>query len=514
MIPVGAKQTDLEQMDPRTLSAMVVGCLPHIERLELMIAQLRRMHFGRRSERATVNDQQLGLELDRGGAPVDEPAEQEQAEAAALETSPRPSRKNRALPAHLHREIRTYLPEQKNCPDCGGTMKNLGEDLSEMLEYVPASFIVIRHVRPKLSCSRCSCVVQAPAPPRPVDRGLPGPSLLAHVLTAKFCDHLPLYRQSQMYAREGVELDRSVLARWVGEASALMTPLVEVLRRYVMSTDKLHGDDTPLPVLAPGHGRTKIARFWTYVRDSRPAGDTAPAAVWFSYSQDRKSEHPQRHLAKFRGILQADAYAGFNKLYEGGAIQEAPCMAHIRRKFFELMEAHQSPIATEAVERIAALYQIEKEIRGRPAEERRKVRNARARPLLDSMRAWLQASLQQLAPKSETASAIRYALALWDALARYLDDGRIELDNMIAERALRPVAVGRRNYLFAGSDNGGERAAVIYSLIGSAKLNGLDPEAYLRYVLSNIAEHPINRIEELLPWNVAEKLPAIPRKAA
>jgi hypothetical protein len=317
-----------------------------------------------------------------------------------------------------------------------------------------------------------------------------------------------------MYAREGVELDRSVLARWVGEASELMTPLVEVLRRYVMSTDKLHGDDTPLPVLAPGHGRTKTARFWTYVRDSRPAGDTAPAAVWFSYSQDRKSEHPQRHLAKFRGILQADAYAGFNKLYEGGAIQEAPCMAHIRRKFFELMEAHQSPIATEAVERIAALYQIEKEIRGRPAEERRKVRNARARPLLDSMRAWLQASLQQLAPKSETASAIRYALALWDALARYLDDGRIELDNMIAERALRPVAVGRRNYLFAGSDNGGERAAVIYSLIGSAKLNGLDPEAYLRYVLSNIAEHPINRIEELLPWNVAEKLPAIPRKAA
>jgi len=514
MIPVGAKQTDLEQMDPRTLSAMVVGCLTHIERLELMIAQLRRMHFGRRSETAYVIDQQLGLELDGVDASVDEPAEQEEAEAAAPEISPRRSRKSRALPQHLKREIRTHLPEQENCPDCGGTMKKLGEDVSEMLEYVPASFIVIRHVRPKLSCSRCSCVVQAPAPPRPVDRGLPGPGLLAHVLTAKFADHLPLYRQSQMYAREGVELDRSVLARWVGEASELMAPLVEVLRRYVMSTDKLHGDDTPLPVLAPGHGRTKIARFWTYVRDSRPAGDTAPAAVWFSYSPDRKSEHPQRHLAKFRGILQADAYAGFNKLYEGGAIQEAPCMAHIRRKFFELMEAHQSPIATEAVERIAALYRIEKEIRGRPAEERRNVRNTRARPLLDSMRAWLQASLRQLATKSETASAVRYAIGRWDALARYLDDGRIELDNMIAERALRPVAVGRRNYLFAGSDNGGERAAVIYSLIGSAKLNGLDPEAYLRYVLSNIAEHPINRIEELLPWNVAEKLPHAKQQAA
>jgi transposase len=383
-----------------------------------------------------------------------------------------------------------------------------------MLEYIPASFFVIRHVRPKLSCSRCSCVVQAPAPSRPVDRGLPGPGLLAHVLTAKFADHLPLYRQSQMYAREAIELDRSVLARWVGEASELMAPLVEVLRRYVMSTDKLHGDDTPLPVLAPGKGRTKIGRFWTYVRDSRPAGDAAPAAVWFSYSPDRKGEHPQRHLAKFRGILQADAYSGFNKLYEGGLIQEAPCMAHIRRKFFELMDAHQSPIATEAVERIAALYQIEKEIRGRPPEERREVRDTRARPLLDSMRRWLQTSLGKLTPKSETASAIQYAIGRWDALARYLDDGRIELDNMIAERALRPVAVGRRNYLFAGSDKGGERAAIVYSLIGSAKLNGLDPEAYLRYVLSNIAEHPINRIEELLPWNVAEKLSPVKRQAA
>ncbi len=277
-------------------------------------------------------------------------------------------------------------------------------------------------------------MVQAPAPSRPVDRGLPGPGTLAHVITAKYADHVPLYRQSQIYAREGVELDRSILARWVGEASQLMAPLVEALRRYVMSTDKLHGDDTPLPVLAPGHGRTKIARFWTYVRDSRPAGDNAPAAVWFSYSPDRKGEHPQRHLAKFRGILQADAFAGFNKLYEGGAIQEAPCMAHIRRKFFDLMDAHQSPIATEAIERIRALYQIEREIRGRPAEERRMVRDTRARPLFESMRRWLQASLTQLAPKSETAAAIRYALALWDALARYLDDGRIELDNMIAER--------------------------------------------------------------------------------
>jgi transposase len=381
MIPVGAKQTDLEKMDPRTLSAMVAGCLTHIEHLESMIAQLRRLHFGRRSEKANGNDQQIGLALDGSVAPADEPGQQKQPEATAPNRPACASRKSRALPKHLKRETRTHLPEQENCPGCGGAMKKLGEDVSEMLEYVPESFIVIRHVRPKLTCSRCSSVVQAPAPSRPVDRGLPGPGLLAHVLTAKFADHLPPCRQSQMYAREGVELDRSVLARWVGEASELMAPLVEVLRRYVMSTEKLHGDDTPLPVLAPGHGRTKTARFWTYVRDGRPAGDTAAPAVWFSYSPDRKGEHPQRHLARFRGILQADAYSGFKKLYEDGAIQEAPCMAHIRRKFFELMDAYQLPIATEAVERIAALYRIEKEIKGRSADQRRAVRAARARPL-------------------------------------------------------------------------------------------------------------------------------------
>ena len=309
-----------------------------------------------------------------------------------------------------------------------------------------------------------------------------------------------------MYAREGVDLDRSTLARWVGESSHLLEPLVEVLRRYVMNTDKLHGDDTPLPVIAPGNGRTKTGRFWTYVRDGRPAGDIAPPAVWFTYSPDRKGEHPQRHLASFRGILQADAYSGFNKLYEDGSIQEAPCMAHIRCKFYDLMEAYQSPIATEAVERIALLYAIEKEIRGRPPDQRRDVRNARARPQIESMRNWLEASLSKLSRKSETAAAIHYALARWNALVRYLDDGRIELDNSAAERALRAVAVGRRNYLFAGSDAGGERAAVFYSLIGSAKLNGLDPEAYLRYVSGCIADHPITHIEELLPWNVAPSL--------
>jgi len=385
-------------------------------------------------------------------------------------------------------------------------LKKLGEDISEMLEYLPASFKVIRHIRPRMCCAGCDRIVQAPAPGRPIDRGLAGPGLLAHVLTAKFCDHLPLYRQSEIYAREGVDLDRSTLAKWVGESSSLLAPLVEVLRRYVLSADKLHGDDTPVPVLAPGTGKTKTGRLWTYVRDDRPSGSLDAPAVWFAYSPDRKGEHPQRHLAHFRGILQADAYAGFNKLYEDGLIQEAPCMAHIRRKFFDLMEAHQSPVATEAVERIALLYAIEKEIRGRSRDQRRRVRNARARPLVESMHLWLKTSLGKLSRKSDTAAAIHYALSLWDAMVRYLDDGRIEIDNSAAERALRGVAVGRRNYLFAGSDRGGERAAVFYTLIGSAKLNGLDPEAYLQHVLTHIADHPIHRIEELLPWNFARSL--------
>lgn len=485
-----------------------------IEHLKLLIAKLRRMQFGRRSEKVDRQIEQLELRL--------EDLEANRAERmplpAAGEPFPidcaSPVKKRRPLPDHLRRDVHIHLPKQKNCPECGGTLKKLGEDISEMLEYIPASFVVVRHVRPKLSCARCQSIVQAPASSRPIDRGLAGPGLLAHVLTAKFADHLPLYRQSQMYAREGVDLDRSTLAKWVGEASRLLEPLVEVLRRHVMTADKLHGDDTPLPVLAPGNGRTKTARFWTYVRDSRPAGDTAPPAVWFTYSPDRKGEHPQRHLAKFRGILQADAYSGFNKLYEDGLIQEAPCMAHIRRKFYDLMEAHQSPIATEAVERIAPLYAIEKEIRGRPPDERREARNARARPLLESMRKWLELSLAKLSRKSETAAAIHYALARWDALVRYLDDGRIEIDNSAAERALRAVAVGRRNYLFAGSDRGGERAAVFYSLIGSAKLNGMDPEAYLRHVLGRIADHPIARIEELLPWNVAPSLAPASQPAA
>ena len=480
-----------------------------IEHLKLLIAKLRRMQFGRKSEKLEREIEQLELRLDELEATQAENAAPLQAPSVAAPATKAAKPARRPLPEHLPREVRKYPPKQKACPDCGGELKHLGEDVSEILEYIPARFKVIRQVRPKLACVCCERIVQAEAPSRPIERGVAGPGLLAHVLVSKYCDHLPLYRQSEIYAREGVELERSTLVDWVGGTNALLAPLVEALRRHVMAATKLHADDTPVPVLAPGNGKTKTGRLWTYVRDDRPAGDTTPAAVWFAYTPDRKGEHPQAHLSKFTGTLQADGYVGFEQIYEAGRIQEAACWAHVRRKFYDLHAAHKSPVAAEALERIGALYAIEKEIRGRSPEERREVRNERSRPLLESLKQWLETTLGKLSRKSDTALAVRYALGRWEALVRYVDDGRIEIDNNAAERALRVVALGRKNYLFAGSDAGGERAAAIYSLIGSAKLNGIDPEAYLREVLTRIADHPVNRIDELLPWKLASEFASL-----
>src|SRR6516164_6224155 len=508
---------DLEPLDPEALKALIraqhaeivrqdqallskdeqlLSRDAEIEHLKLLIAKLRREQYGRSSEKL---DRQIAqLELRLGELEASRANDSEKSESRKDSVVARPAR--RPLPANLPREVRTYSPPESDCRDCGRPMKQLGEDVSEMLEYVPEHFKVIRHVRKKLVCIRCDRIVQAMAPSRPIERGIAGPGLLAHVLVSKYCDHLPLYRQSEIYARAGVPLERSTL--------------VEALRRHVMSGTKLHGDDIPVPVLAPGLGKTKTGRLWTYVRDDRPAGDPVPPAVWFCYTPDRKGEHPRAHLSTFQGTLQADGYAGFEQLYATGKIQEAACWAHVRRKFYDLQEAHQSPMAIAALERIAGLYAVENDIRGRAPEERREIRKARSRPQLESLKQWLEETLGKLSRKSDTALAVRYALGRWEALLRYCDDGRLEIDNNAAERALRVVALGRKNFLFAGSDGGGESAAAMYSLIGTAKLNGIEPESYLRNVLSRIAEHPVNQIDQLLPWNIAAELSGDSRNAA
>jgi transposase len=500
-------QAALAEAEARLLSRQL-----EIQTLKLQIAQLKRMQFGRSSEQLNEKIAQLELALeDLEAAEASAPA------AAPVPETVREKSVRRPLPGHLPRENVLHEPlasEACTCPACGGTMRLLGEDVAELLEYIPDRFKVIRHIRPKLACSRCEKIVQAPAPSRPIARGIAGPGMLAHVLVSKYADHLPLYRQSQIYARSGLELDRSTLSDWVGGAHALLEPLVEALGRHVLSGTHLHADDTPYPVLAPGTGKTKMARIWTYVRDERPWASTTPAAVLFRYTPDRKGQHPRVHLAGFTGALHADGYAGFDRLFESGRIREIACWAHARRKFFDLYEATQSPIAKEALDRIGALYAIESEIRGKPPDGRRDARQARAGPLLADLHAWLLATVRPLSRKSELAGAIRYALSRWEALCRYRDDGRAELDNNAAERALRTIALGRKNHLFAGADTGGERAAGIYSLIGTAKLNDIDPEAYLRRVLERVAEHPINRIDELLPWNVAASLTPRVQQAA
>ena len=489
-----------------------------VQKLKLQIARRNRMVFGSVSERfadgtpATQGSLLEGQALDGIGPKKAVAA----AVSPAANTAANDKTVDRSLPAHLPREPQVHRPETTpahhdaqgqpcGCGECGGRLREIGRDVSEQLEYVPGRFKVVRHVRPKLACVRCQRVFQAAAPSRPISRGLPGPALLAHVMVGKYCDHQPLYRLSGIFARDGVELDRSTLAGWVGQGDALIDPLVAAVRRYVMANDKVHGDDTPVKVLAPGTGKTRTGRLWVYVRDDRPAGDQAPRAAWFAYSADRGGEHPQEHLRGFRGALQADAYAGWPKLYATGRVQEVACWAHARRPWWDLFldsKRDADCVAAEALRRIRALYEIEEQIRGQPPEVRKAQRQARAGPLLEALQTWLQALLPRVSVKSDIAQAIGYSLNRWKALTRYVDDGRLEIDNNAAERALRGVSLGRKNFLFMGSDAGGERAATFYSLVETAKLNGLDPEAYLREVFTRIADHPINRIDELLPWNI------------
>ena len=488
-----------------------------IDKLNLELSYLKRMRYGRASEKL---DHEGQLELMSAALmPVAAANDPAQSKVTDIEVGRR-SRKakgrsvQRELPDHLPRNIVMHPPAGGcSCAACGVALREIGQDISEVLEYEPGNFHVTRHVRPKLACTGCRTIRQAGAPSRPIERGLAGAGLLAHVLVSKYADHLPLYRQSQMYAREGVMLERSTLADWVAGSARLLTPLARAIGDYVLRAVKVHSDDTPTRVLGAGKGKAHLGRLWVYVRDDRASADSSPAAVWFQYSVNRKGEHPGAHLANYKGILQVDAFAGYNALFGDGRIIEAACLAHASRKYFDIHpHEHRAPgtLAHQALQRIARIYAVEADIRGQPPDERCRQRQARTRPLLQEMHDWLNDTLGLLSAKSSMALAIGYSLNNWRALNRFVEDGRIEADNNIAERALRAVAIGRKNYLHFGSDAGGHSAAVIYTLLGTAKLNEIDPQAYLRYVLERIADHPICRIDELLPWAVADKLRGAP----
>ena len=489
--------------------------------LELVIAKLKRAQYGQRSERSArlLDQMELQLEDQQASATEDELA----AEAAAARTSSvraftrrQPARK--PFPDHLPRE-RVVIPGPASCSCCGGTrLAKLGEDVTETLEVIPRQWKVIQHVREKFSCRDCESIGQAPAPFHVIPRGWAGPNLLAMILFEKYGQHQPLNRQAERYAREGVDLSLSTLADQVGTCCAVLDPLFKRLEAHVFAAERLHGDDTTVPVLAKG--KTHTGRCWVYVRDDRPFGGGSPPAAVYYYSRDRCAEHPQEHLKVYKGILQADAYGGYAQLYAAdrrpGPILEAACWAHARRKFFELADlamaaqrkarnkaSHEviSPLALEAVKRIDAIFDIDHEIRGKSAGEKLIARQTSSAPMVAALEDWMRHERARLSRHSDVAKAMDYMLKRWDSFARFLTDGRICLTNNAAERALRGIALGRKSWLFAGSDRGGRRAAIMYSIIQTAKLNDVDPQRWLADVLARIAGHPARRIEDLLPWN-------------
>ena len=487
-----------QQAEARASSAEAL-----IAHYKLLIAKLRREQYGQSSERGRKLLDQLELQLEEAVASA---AEDETAAAPAAGPGLRPFTRRKPVrapfPAHLPRE-RVVVPAPTVCPCCGGKLAKLGETITETLEVVPRQWKVIQTVREKFTCRGCEKITQPPAPFHVIPRGHIGPSLLAMVLYAKYGEHQPLNRQSETYAREGVDLDVSTLADHVGAGAGVLSSLHELIRRHVFAAERVHGDDTTVPVLAKG--KTITGRLWTYVRDDRPFAGPAPPAAVFFYSRNRGGEHPARHLAGYAGILQADAYAGFGELYDGkrkpGPITEAACWSHGRRHFFEQADLRKAPLAVEAVQRIDEIFAIERTINGQPAGDRLTVRRKKIKPLIADLETWMRAERARLSRHAATAQAIDYMLTRWPAFTRFLDDGRICLSNNAAERALRGIALGRRAWLFAGSDRGGERAAAMYTLIGTAKLNDISPQAWLADVLARIADHPASRLHELLPWH-------------
>jgi transposase len=467
--------------------------------LRAQLELLRHRQHGASSEKIDRKIEQFELMLEEIEASRAE-AEMRSGKAPLPELNDTPDKpKRKPLPDGLPTEELVYAAPC-NCPTCGGTsFLKAADKVVQVMEHVPASIKIVRHVEKRMICRECDTTVAGEMPTLPIERGKPGPGLLAHIMVAKFDDHIPLYRLSEMYDRLGIEISRSVMADWVGRVSVLLAPLVLAIRAHIAALDRIHTDDTPVDVLDPGRGKTKTGRVWVYVFDGSGYRDPTPGAIAYYYSPDRKGVHPADHLANFSGVMHADGYGGYKKLY-GNQIVEAACMAHVRRKFHDVIKLKPSPIADEALSRIGALYDIEDRIRGMPADQRRKLRQQHAKPILGELKVWIEATLSTLPQKQKLAEAMRYALSRWAALSVYIDDGRVEIDNNIAERAMRPLGIGRKNWLFAGSDKGGERIANILTIIETAKLHGHNPEVYLTDVLTRIQSHPKDRFQELLPW--------------
>lgn len=489
-----------------------------VQALRLRIAKLQKQAFGKSSEKIEREIAQLELALEdllvasTESAPIDQdPGEDDRSEADADLPCAHKSRRRPGVSDATPRERRELDPGTC-CPDCGGELRLVGEDVSEILDMIKAQLKVIQIARLKKSCRQCEKMVQPPAPSRPIPGSMAGAGLLAYVLVSKFDDHLPLYRLNEIFGRMGADIADSTLVDWCGRAMRVLQPVIERIEAEVMSSDLLHADDTPIRVLDrslrhKGLGKgVKKGRIWTYVRDQRPWSGAAPPGAVYYFAPDWKEAHVQSHLKKARGILQADGYKGFAKLYEPGLdgksqFREAACWAHLRRDFHDVWSATKSRIAREALSRIGALYDIEREISGQPADIRRVERQARARPIVEGFKLWAEQQLARLSGKSDLARAFRYGLSRWPSFCLFLEDGRVAIDNNPAERALRPIGIGRKNWLFAGADSGAETLARAMTLIETAKMNGLDPQAYLADVLDRIHDHKINRIEELLPWN-------------
>ena len=508
------------QAENRKISATLRAHDLLIQTLRVRIAKLQKQKFGPSSERIEREIELLELALEdlqvalaeADDTPLDGDDDANTEEQATATAEPRQRRRPK-VSKDTPRERRELDPGD-NCPDCGGDLRVVGEDVSELIDMIAAQLKVIEIARIKKSCRRCEKMVQEPAPSRPIPRSMAGPNLLAYVLTSKFDDHVPLYRQNEIFARMGADIPDTTLVDWCGGAMKTLAPLIEKIETDIMASDLLHADDTPIRVLDrsrkdKGLGKgVKQGRIWVYVRDQRPwAGQAPPGAVYY-FSPDRKGEHPRKHLEKSSGILQADAYTGFKELYERRAdgtaqFREAACWAHLRRDFHDIWTSDKSGIAKVALDRIGKLYDIERQIAGQSAELRRTVRQDKSKPQVEAFRAWAEQQLTRIPGKSDLAKAFRYGLSRWESFRLFLDDGRVAIDNNPAERGMRPIGVGRRNWLFAGSDTGGETLARAMTIIETAKMNGLDPQAYLADVLDRIHDHKVNRLTELLPWNWA-----------